>query len=218
VRLTTSYEGEFPADIRARYDFLEVRNAASVIRAANPGEFDDVVDVLRHFTLLRSDVTEPGRNRSELVGRLDRAFKQRGWREGSHRLKIVSTVTKMPWREAGERRPAETEDTTISDGYKVDSLRGRVALDVEWNAKDGNLDRDLGAYRAFYDEAIIDGAIMLTRSSDDLRGLGAQMGVATWLGTTTTTNIEKLRDRLARGSAGGCPVLAIAITARCLAA
>ncbi len=94
-------------------------------------------------------------------------------------------------------------------------MKGRVALDVEWNAKDGNLDRDLGAYRALYTAGIIDGAAIITRTQDDLRKLAIQMGAETKFGTTTTTNLTKLEPRLTRGDGGGCPVLAIAISARC---
>jgi hypothetical protein len=88
-------------------------------------------------------------------------------------------------------------------------------LDVEWNAKDGNLDRDVAAYRSLHDLAIIDVAVMVTRTRDDLRELGARLGRPGFLSTTTTTNLAKLQHRLARGDAGGCPVLAVAITARC---
>jgi hypothetical protein len=35
------------------------------------------------------------------------------------------------------------------------------------------------------------------------------------LGTTTTSNFEKLIRRVERGDGGGCPVLAIAITTKC---
>lgn len=98
----------------------------------------------------------------------------------------------------------------------MDNLKGRVALDVEWNAKDGNLDRDLAAYRALYDAALIDAAVLITRTQEDLRRLALQLDVSsTKFATTTTTNLGKLRPRLTRGDAGGCPVLAIAVTSRC---
>ncbi|WP_205409713.1 BglII/BstYI family type II restriction endonuclease [Pseudothauera hydrothermalis] len=38
----------------------------------------------------------------------------------------------------------------VQEGYLIDNVKGSVALDVEWNAKDGNLDRDFGAYRAWH--------------------------------------------------------------------
>jgi hypothetical protein len=99
----------------------------------------------------------------------------------------------------------------------VDNLKGRIALDVEWNAKDGNLDRDLGAYRALSDAALIDAAVLIRRTQEYLRELVIHMNPAsTKFATTTTTNLEKPRPRLTRGDAEGCPVLAVTITARCL--
>lgn len=47
-------------------------------------------------------------------------------------------------------------------------------------------------------------------------GLALELGRDAF-GTTTTTNLEKLEPRLTRGDAGGCPVLAVAITRRCRA-
>lgn len=215
MEFTTSYRLVLPADVRARYDFLETRNAAAVLHASNPQEFAEIVEVLAGFELLATDLTEPGGNKSRLAGRIDGAFRDRGWREGRHDLRIVSTVRIMP-HPPGSGSPSVRETESLSQGYKVDNLKGRVALDVEWNAKDGNLDRDLGAYRAFYDGAIVDGAVIVTRSTTDLRKLAADLGTPDALKTSTTTNLDKLRDRLARGSAGGCPVLAVAVTARCL--
>ena len=43
----------------------------------------------------------------------------------------------------------------------MDNVHGGVALDVEWNAKDGNLDRDLAAYRSLYDVGIISAGVMI---------------------------------------------------------
>jgi hypothetical protein len=38
--------------------------------------------------------------------------------------------------------------------------------------------------------------------------------VKAWLGTSTTTNAEKLLPRVKSGNAGGCPFLAVSITNR----
>jgi hypothetical protein len=103
-----------------------------------------------------------------------------------------------------------------SEGFEVDNLKRRVALDVEWNAKDGNLDRDLSAYRALYDVGLLDVAVIITRDHYGISQLAAQdlrsVDAARRLGTTTTTSIEKLEDRLKRGDGGGCPVWAVGIT------
>ncbi|MCC7104145.1 MAG: hypothetical protein IT307_03305, partial [Chloroflexi bacterium] len=133
-----------------------------------------------------------------------------------------------PYRDAGETRPIERTQRFLSEGHMVDNVRGRIALDVEWNAKDGNLDRDLANFRALHEAAVIDVGVIITRHQErtkwaanylaeaagriryDNRGHGIVL-----LGTTTTTNMEKLVPRLERGDGGGCPVLVIAITEKC---
>jgi len=138
-----------------------------------------------------------------------------------HRRSSVLRI--MPYRPAGEKGPTEIKKDVINEGYKVDNVKSRVALDVEWNAKDGNLDRDIGAYRSIYDAGIIDAAVLITRTQDDLRLLAVRLATEAGLpdagkrlGTTTTTNLPKLLPRMTRGDGGGCPILAVAITARCL--
>lgn len=216
VELTESYKKVLPRSLLQRYAFAETRNAAAVLQASNPAEFDDVVAVLSAFRLVSTDITEPGRNKSPVAARLDLAFRERGWREGRYEVHITSKLVRQPWPGAGERKRSETITEAVSEGYKVDNLKARVALDGEWNAKDGNLSRDLASYRVFYEHAIIDCAVMVTRTQDEMRELAVRMGAETKFGTTTTTNLEKLLPMMQRGDAGGCPLLAVAITPLCL--
>lgn len=77
--------------------------------------------------------------------------------------------------------------------------------------------RDIGAYRALYDAGIIDAGVLITRTQADLRATALRLDpLSKKFDTTTTTNLDKLVPRMTRGDAGACPVLAIAITARCL--
>lgn len=213
--LTDSYSRAFPAAILKRYEFREVRNASAILANTNPDEFAELVAVLKRFALTRADVLNPGGNEGDIAKRLNRAFRDRGWREGRHDTRITSALSLMPYRPAGETRARVVETEVFNEGYKVDNVKAGVALDVEWNAKDGNLDRDVSAYRALYDAAIIDSSVLVTRTVNDLRALGKKLGRDRYLSTTTTTNLEKLEPRMTRGDAGGCPLLAIAITARC---
>ena len=41
------------------------------------------------------------------------------------------------------------------DGHNIDYVKGRIALDVEWNSKDQTFDRDLLAMRTYYDCDIV---------------------------------------------------------------
>ncbi|HKA66480.1 MAG TPA: BglII/BstYI family type II restriction endonuclease [Solirubrobacterales bacterium] len=213
--LTDSYLQMFPEDVLGRYDMREVRNASAVVANTNPTEFRELVTVLRYFALTKEDILRPGKNEGQIAKRLNRAFRDAGWREGRYDTKITSLLRLMPYKPSGEKRATVVETEVLNEGYKVDNVKGEVALDVEWNAKDGNLDRDVSAYRALYEAGIVAAGVVLTRTMSDLRELGRELGRPRFLATTTTTNLGKLEPRLTRGDAGGCPLLAIAITARC---
>ncbi len=212
--LTQSYEAVIKADVRARYELRETRNAAGILAVTNPDGFAEVLEVLSAFALEAADITEAGGNKSRVARRLDAEFRERGWREGRHDMTVRSVLRVMPYRPAGERVPHVVEKEIFNEGYKVDNVKDRVALDVEWNAKDGNLDRDVAAYRALYDAGIIDAGIIITRSYEPIRALSIRLGRPGGFATATTTTLEKLEPRLTRGDAGGCPVLAVAITDR----
>jgi hypothetical protein len=215
--LTSSYRDHFPADVLDRFEFRETRNAAAIISVTNRAELADLIQVLQGLRLTEADVTGAGGNQSELAARLNETFRNRGWREGRHDTLITSALKLMPHRPAGETEPRIAKTEVKNEGYKVDNVRARVALDLEWNAKDGNLDRDIGAYRALYDAGIIDAGVIITRTQTDLRQKAVELDpTSTKFATTTTTNLDKLLPRLTRGDSGGCPVLAIAITSRCL--
>lgn len=210
MELTRSFERVVPADVLARYDFRETRNAAAVLAASNPVAFGEILDVLREFRLIATDITHAGGSESQVPIRLNRAFRDRGWREARYDTHVRSVVRVRPY--APGEVATEQETQSVSLGYLVDNVKDRVALDVEWHAKDGNLDRDVGAYRAFYEGAIIDGGVIITRSFASIRALSIELGREKGFATTTTTTIEKLTDRLSRGDGGGCPILGVAIT------
>ena len=221
--LTTSFETAVPADVFGRYEFFETRNAGAILKATNPDAFSEVMEILNLFALINDDLILAGGEESGLAKRLNQAFRSRSWREGRVDTEIKLVLRLMPFSPAGETSPRVEESSVTNEGYKVDNVKGRVAMDLEWNAKDGNLDRDLAAYRALYDAGLIDGAILVTRTQDDLRALGYRVRTETGmseteakkvLGTSTTTNTTKLLPRIQRGDAGGCPVLVVAICER----
>lgn len=225
MELTRSWTTVLPAAVAERYELRETRNAAAVLAATSPTEFSEVCAVLDAFVLTVDDLIEPGGNESRLAARLNSALRGQGWREGRVDTVIRSELKIQPFKPAGELGVTTQSSEVVNEGYKVDNVKGRVALDVEWNAKDGNLDRDVGAYRALYDVGLIDGAVLITRTQDDLQQLAYDLSVEAGktekearsrLGTSTTTNLTKLTPRLTRGDAGGCPLLVVAISPRCL--
>jgi hypothetical protein len=216
VDLSASYQTAVPADVVARYDWSETRNAASIIRHTNPTEFDDIVGVLRHFRLETArDLVPPGGNQSLTAAHLNRAFRRLGWREGDYGVRLTSDLRLKPFAAAGETEVQRTVSEVFSRSYLVDNVKARVAVDVEWHAKDGNLDRDIAAYRALYDAGIIDGAAMVTMTREDLRTMAVGIDPSTKkFSTSTTTNLTKVIPRLIRGDGGGCPILIVSICGR----
>jgi hypothetical protein len=223
VELTESWRHAVPHQIRARYDFLETRNASAVLASTNREPFDDLCTVVADFTLTTSDILVAGGNETGIASRLNDGFRSRGWHE-----ERAVTVVRNYMQERGSTREADdgvirAETTAENKGYFIDNVKGRVVLDVEWNAKDGNLDRDLAMYRWLYEVGFVDVAVMVTREHFELRDHGVYLRrengqdektATAWLKTTTTTNTFKLVDRLRAGNAGGCPFLAVAITKR----
>lgn len=243
--LTTSYTTAFPPKLLSKYVFSEVRNASSVLSASCPSEWQEVMSFLDRFVLRTEDLMFPGGRKSRVVERLEELFYANDWKET--RVDTEQIVYKVP-KVTGESTPVKLNSLSISqriditnrfphiqptnvfqEGYLIDALKGRLAVDIEWNAKDGNLDRDILAYRAWYDLGIIDGAILITKELSSCKELVTNL----WedyisadpqyknylppvdLKTSTTTTIEKARERIMRGDSGGCPVLIVGITDQC---
>lgn len=146
-----------------------------------------------------------------------------GWREMRIDLQTQGVLLSRKGVEVDRLPPLHQE------GYLVDNFKGRVALDVEWNAKDGNLDRDLSAYRAWHEAGIISAAVLITQNRVKLKALAErlwkdyQQGLPDSqrtaklpidVGTSTTTNLEKAALRVRRGVMGTCPLLIVAATDR----
>ena len=239
VQLTQSWRRVIPKTVQGRYDIRETRNAAAVLKATSPGAFDDMVAVLDGFWLTLDKLTTPGGNKSVVAKELDDSFRELGWREAKFDQDLTTKLTVFRW--TGTDDPDEVQRVVETrneyGGHKVDNVLGRAALDVEWNPKDGNLDRDLANYASLYEAGVIDAGVIVTRIGDELRyftrDLIAEVKAVpipgdfrAWherlgklsddpLGTSTTSNFGKLVPRLERGDGRGCPILAIAITDRC---
>lgn len=172
MELTESFARIVPRDVLARYEWREVRNAAAVLEATNPDRWRDVIEVLESFSLEARDLLLPGGNEGTVPKKLNSAFRRLGWREARVDSLLETTLVVFPWSGAGEKKVERfTSTPTEYEGYKADWFLDRVAGDVEYNAKDGNLDRDFASYRSLYETGFIDGAVLITRTQDDLRAL-----------------------------------------------
>lgn len=98
-----------------------------------------------------------------------------------------------------------------------------MALDFEWNSKDQTFDRDLFAFRTYYECNIISVAVIVTRSAElnkvfdaiDRKATSEREKIKKKYGASTTW-IGKLLYRLESRRHGGCPVLAAAILPKCV--
>jgi hypothetical protein len=214
--LSESYKRVIPPSILAKYDWAETRQAAAVIKASNPQEFADLIGILESFGLDENrDIKSAGGNQSATAKLLNLAFRQHGWREGRYHVRIGTKLHLRPWKAAGEKKPTVVESEADTASFQIDNLKGRVAIDVEWHAKEGHLDRDLAAYRSLYRDGVIDAAAIITMTRSELRAWALELDASsTKFQTITATSLEKARPKLQRGDAGGCPVLIVGLCRR----
>jgi hypothetical protein len=221
---TRTYDDPLVLDptTRARWTFLETSSAAAVLRSVCAEEWKDITQVLAKFALDPARWLKKGGNRGDIARIIDDMFAQRGWREIRVDL-VTQGILASRGGDEVERLPE-----AYQEGYLVDNFKGRVALDVEWNAKDGNLDRDLSAYRAWHEAGVISAAVLITQDRLSLKKLAQSLWAEYQetlpvkrrnpklpidLGTSTTTNLDKAALRVRRGVMGTCPLLVVAATA-----
>jgi hypothetical protein len=223
--------GVIPPHLQDRYEWLESGNAAAILHAVASYEFEDFLYVLDDFALHPNEWLRSGGNKGDLTDALDQRFRSLGWQETRIDFEVKGFLH-TDFHAKGTRtegRTIEEVPAIYAPGYRVDNFKGRMIVDIEWNAKDGNLDRDLSAYRAWHENGLIDGAVIITKDRLSLLGLAR----ALWsdyqaslpdslrnpklpidLTTSTTTTISNAEDRLLRGGAGTCPVLIVGVSER----
>ncbi|WP_220033239.1 MULTISPECIES: BglII/BstYI family type II restriction endonuclease [unclassified Curtobacterium] len=218
-----------PPDLMRRYRWIETGNAAAVLNAVATTEFHEFLYVLNNFTLHPNEWLRAGGNKGDLTDALDQQFRRMGWEETRIDFEIKGYFhTDFHQQGAGTvgRRIVEVP-AVYSEGFRVDNHKGRMIVDVEWNAKDGNLDRDLAAYRSWHENGLIDGAVIITKDRLPLLRLARDLWAEYQdtlpdhlkssrlpidLSTSTTTSLDKADIRMQRGGAGTCPVLIVGIS------
>lgn len=181
-----------PPDIAARFEVHEWRNGLAILVAAHPEEWGNILEVLRGFRLLKSDVLKPGGSKTLISSKLDSHFTRLGWAEKKFDTKIVVDLAEH-----------------IAPTHKVDCYKNRVALEVEWNNKDPFFDRDLNNFRLLFDLRAIDAGVVITRCTE-LQQIFNKLGRGQSFGNSTT-HMAKLLPRLEGGGGGGCPVVVFGI-------
>lgn len=180
------------------------------------------MEVLSTYRLDPSSWLKAGGNRGDIAAQIDDEFDRRGWRETRLDLQTKGLLISREGESLGEL------PTVYQEGYLVDNFKNRVVLDVEWNAKDGNLDRDLASYRSWYEAGVISAGVIITKDRPALLKLARQIWEAYQatldpaervsklpidLHTSTVTAFDKAQMRVRRGVMGSCPVLIVAANA-----
>lgn len=217
-------ERVIPTDLLEKYEVFSYRNAASIIANGFPEHFQELIGVLRSFSITTEMIRKPGGSKSEIASYVDDLFSDK-WSET--RISADLHVRLLDAKKKDFVLGSYVRNGFL-DGHRIDFVNGRVALDLEWNSKDQTYDRDLYAFSAFYDAGAIDVGIILTRGSsldnNFFRSLGKVLNKDGSEGSefvykkygASTTWMGKLLYRLDAGRNGGCPVLAVGITPECV--
>lgn len=185
--------GHFPKDINKKYEIHEWKHASAILKHDFPGEWEDILAMLRAFKLKKSWITEGGGSKTELAKWVDGFLGKRGWQEKQFSTAVIVDDAKLE-----------------SPTHKVDCYKNRVALELEWNNKDPFYDRDLNNFRLLFDLRAISVGLIMTRC-DELQEIFNDLGRGKSYGNSTT-HMSKLLPRIEGGSGAGCPLIVIGIT------
>ncbi|AFM14118.1 Restriction endonuclease BglII [Turneriella parva DSM 21527] len=222
--------------VLAKYDVYSYRNAASILKNSFPEEFAEIEKALLDFSITTKDIGLPGGNESTIPKKLSDSLRPKKWYETRIQGDLIIRVYEQSEEvikggKAKKHTLPPKEDIKLEnyiDGHKIDYVKGKVALDMEWNSKDQTFDRDLYAFRLFHECGIISAAVLMTRSeklNDVLKEIpqlnkdgslkeeaGKIVPCIKKMGASTTW-MGKLLYRMNAGRHGGCPVLVIGIKA-----
>jgi len=200
----STWQKYIPQDIAEKYEIYDFKHAAAILATEFPEQFSEIVLALRQFHITKEDIVTRGGNESTIPKKFSEILRPLGWEERQLHAKVV------------------VDDSEIShDTHWVDYIKGRIAFDLEWNSKDQTYDRDLYAFRSFFDYDKISLAILVTRSTD-LDPYFEALGTYTDENGkvrkykdkygASTTQMGKLLPRIQSGRNGGCPILVFGIT------
>jgi hypothetical protein len=206
---TETWRELIPSGISQAFELYNFNHAAEILASAYPQELFEIMQAFTKINLNVDDLLAPGGSESNIPKKLSESMRPFGWEE----VKITGDLlVKLHKRHSGPRE-GQMIETVVKDyvgGHNIDYLKGKVAVDMEWNSKDQTFDRDLYAFRAFYECGIIECGVIVTRSAE-LNPLFDQLGIKQKYGASTTW-MGKLLPRIQARRHGGCPILAVGIT------
>lgn len=202
-----------PDKIKERYEFHNYNNAVEILYQAYPDCFTELMQTLDSFSISIDDIKQSGGNESEIPKRLASILYPLGWTETKISGDLLVKLQQRRHRDnVVDHKEIRIED--FIDGHNIDYVKDKVAIDMEWNSKDQTFDRDLFAFRTYYECGIISCGVIITRSGE-LNPVFANLGseIKKKYGSSTTW-MGKLIPRLQSRRHGGCPLLVVGITPR----
>ncbi|NBI11134.1 restriction endonuclease [Colidextribacter sp. OB.20] len=198
-----------PDSIAGKYEFYNFNSALEILTQSYPDEFAEIVHTLEEFEIDVNDIVEKGGNESNIPKKLNELLRPLDWKEIEISGDLIVRLLE------GKKRKEIHKEFALKEfisGHKIDYVKGNVAIDMEWNSKDQTFDRDLYAFRTFYECGVITCGVIITRSesmNDIFSALGGEVkkkygASTTWMG--------KLLPRIHARRHGGCPLLVVGLT------
>lgn len=194
-----------PFELIKLYEIHDYKHAAAILSQEFPREHEDVCNALLRFRFSEKDIIVGGGSESHIPKIMSNILRPLGWSE-------KNLYAELSVYEVKDKKSKIFKGSLSHGSHKVDYVKGRVAFDLEWNSKDQTFDRDLYAFRAFFEYNAISVGIIVTRSTE-LNTTFNQLGIRQKYGASTT-QMDKLIPRLEAGRNGGCPILVFGITSK----
>ncbi len=198
-----------PHSIENKYEFYNFNSALEILTQSYPKEFAEIVQTLERFEIKLEDILEKGGNESNIPKKLSEFLRPMGWKEIEISGDLIVRLLE------GKKRKEIYKEFSLKEfisGHKIDYVKGNVAVDMEWNSKDQTFDRDLYAFRTFYECGVITCGVIITRS-EAMNRIFSSLGeeVKRKYGASTTW-MGKLLPRIHARRHGGCPLLVVGLT------
>lgn len=205
----SNIENIFPKDLLDKYEIYNYYHAAEILSTAYPNEFQDLLYALYNVDIHIDDILKAGGNESPIPPKYKEILFPRGWAE----TRVHGDLDLSLDIRSGNAQPQKIVLEDYVNGYNIDFFKNKIALDTEWNSKDQTFDRDLMAFRTYYEFDLISVGVIITRGTE-LKSFPKHYGLKKY--GASTTWMGKLKYRLDSRRSGGCPILAIGITPRCI--
>ena len=198
-----------PKSIVEKYELYNFNSAVEILTQSHSEELFDIIQALERFQITTEDIITPGGNESSVPKKLSALLRPLDWKE----LEISGDLVVQLFE--GKKQKEFSREFVLKEfisGHKIDYVKGEIAVDLEWNSKDQTFDRDLYAFRTFYECGVITCGIIITRS-EKLNAVFSALGenIKKKYGASTTW-MGKLLPRIHARRHGGCPMLVVGIT------